>query len=462
MQNFVPQAAARRPHFDQVQPALREKIHPRRKSGGATVLSRLAVGALLGSSLLRGQSFLLGAAARPLGALAPPLPLMSTEASPLKFGPAPAPPLQVFDSNAQFSSEPRGNGGPSFSYISAGTQAALYGPSQRPWVTDIQQGSFVGDCYLDAALGSLVNANSDFVKTLIKFQGTAGGRSDYSVTVYHGGVGQSIAVDDAFLTGPQDLAFGNGEPVERNKKVIWPALLEKAYVKLVDLHPDLSSNGQPGYPGITGGDPGVALNAFTNLAAITVVTRGSDLVNLGQILVPVNNGQAMAIMNTPPQGFLSQLSGYNAANQSAKLSDGTLATEDTANNLINLVSPNQTSYSLLTQHAYTLLQINADSNTVQLYNPWGSAVNQTPAMFWLPLSILAEISEGLSLTGPLPQGGPGRAPAAPPGAQVSSGPSHAALGPILGIAGGILAALALFSVATYCLCTRGPCVLVHR
>jgi hypothetical protein len=97
-----------------------------------------------------------------------------------------------------------------------------------PTAADVCQDT-IGDCYLDATMGAIANANPQWIKDRIRYDDTTG---NFDVTLWNGRQWQHIAVSqddiDTDIADHGASWLDNGEP----NAPLWPAVLESAYAKL--------------------------------------------------------------------------------------------------------------------------------------------------------------------------------------------------------------------------------------
>jgi Calpain family cysteine protease len=116
-----------------------------------------------------------------------------------------------------------------------------------PTAADVHQDK-IGDCYLDAPMGAIANANPQWIKDRIRYDDTTG---NFDVTLWNGHQWQHIAVtQDDIDTNIADSGaswLDNGQP----NAALWPSVLESAYAKLkapgASLDDALKAIGQGGY-----------------------------------------------------------------------------------------------------------------------------------------------------------------------------------------------------------------------
>lgn len=119
-----------------------------------------------------------------------------------------------------------------------------------PTAADVKQDS-VGDCYLDATMGAIANANPQWIKDRIHFDDQTG---TFDVTLWDGHEWKHIDVTQADLDA--DIRHNGASWLDNGRPdaALWPAVLESAYAKLkypgTDLADALGNEagiGQGGY-----------------------------------------------------------------------------------------------------------------------------------------------------------------------------------------------------------------------
>ncbi|HEY9305378.1 MAG TPA: C2 family cysteine protease [Mycobacterium sp.] len=119
-----------------------------------------------------------------------------------------------------------------------------------PMAADVRQDA-IGDCYLDSTMAAIANANPQWIKDRINYDGTTG---NFDVTLWDGHQWKHIPVtqDDIDTDIAQRGAswLDNGQP----NAALWPSVLESAYAKLkypnqslVDALNNKTGIGQGGY-----------------------------------------------------------------------------------------------------------------------------------------------------------------------------------------------------------------------
>ncbi len=118
-----------------------------------------------------------------------------------------------------------------------------------PTADDVNQDS-IGDCYLDATMGAIANANPQWIKDRIKYDPASG---NFDVTLWDGKQWKHITVTqddiDTNIAHHGASWLDNGRP----DAPLWPTVLENAYAKLKAPERSLGDAldngiGQGGYP----------------------------------------------------------------------------------------------------------------------------------------------------------------------------------------------------------------------
>jgi len=137
-----------------------------------------------------------------------------------------------------------------------------------PSVKDIEQGA-LGDCYLLAALASVVATRPDKIRSMIKDNG------DGTVTVtFHkvdrGQGGQRVFAGTSAVTVQKSLASGRMSRLYADGKAIWPALIEKAYAAWENHNPEALPEGfKRTYEGIASGTSDIPYEQILGVPAKT-------------------------------------------------------------------------------------------------------------------------------------------------------------------------------------------------
>ncbi|MFL0178404.1 MULTISPECIES: DUF4226 domain-containing protein [unclassified Mycobacterium] len=97
-----------------------------------------------------------------------------------------------------------------------------------PTAADVKQDS-VGDCYLDATMGAIANANPQWIKDRIQFDDQTG---TFDVTLWDGREWKHIGVTQADID--TDIKHNGASWLDNGRPdaALWPTVLESAYAKL--------------------------------------------------------------------------------------------------------------------------------------------------------------------------------------------------------------------------------------
>jgi hypothetical protein len=204
------------------------------------------------------------------------------------------------------------------SYAPAPAGAGLFagGVLKLPSYQDVHQG-VAGDCWLLAALAEVAYRRPDLISTMF----TDNGDGTWTVRFFRNGGASYVTVDRMLPNG------GNyyDEPVNG---ALWAALAEKAYAQMVESGSMGRGTGVDyfnSYGTLDGGYGYVALNQITGLGTSAAVASFAGAVNAA------NAGQLVVL--------------------------GTAA--------------NVPSRVILSNHSYAVLNYNAATGLLQVFNPWG-------------------------------------------------------------------------------------------
>jgi hypothetical protein len=189
----------------------------------------------------------------------------------------------------------------------------LFG-SSGPLPTDVQQGQ-IGDCWLIAGLSEVAKRMPSVIKNMF----IDNGDGTWSVRFYHNGAPDWVTVDSQLPDGGTLY----DQPING---VLWVALAEKAYAQEnASGWIPTGSEGNDSYAALNGGDPGWVLKALTGK-----FTQSTGVMSM--LVADIWQQGDLVILATPPKP---------------------------ANPLI------------VGDHAYTVVNYNAATDTYTLLNPWG-------------------------------------------------------------------------------------------
>lgn len=227
-------------------------------------------------------------------------------------------------------------------------------PPTGPTPYDVFQGTN-GDCYLMATMAAMAQHDPSALANMIKPTGNGA----YAVTLYYEGKPETVNVDGEVPTnaeGNPDYAHLSLDP-NNGKVILWPLIMEKAFAKFADQHPDVLDTTDPGYEALNdGGFGSEAMAALTGQPVYTNTPQNMDPSVLAEALTSGSGGNMVTVgTDANPNGEFTQ-------------------------------------HGLLASHMYTVLGT-ATSSTgellVKLRDPWGSEPNDPNAQngtFYVPFS----------------------------------------------------------------------------
>ncbi len=122
--------------------------------------------------------------------------------------------------------------------------------SPQPKLSDVDQGA-VGDCFLLAALGSVVAARPDIIRNMVSYDATT---KTYTVTFQELQADRTFKphkeVVDAWLPSragsakPQTVYAQSDKPFDPKNQALWPAIIEKAYAQWKGGYHKIDEGGQ--------------------------------------------------------------------------------------------------------------------------------------------------------------------------------------------------------------------------
>ena len=203
---------------------------------------------------------------------------------------------------------------------------------------DIYQGE-LGDCYFLAGLAVTANRTPQVISDMF----IPNGDNTYTVRFYRNGSPEFVTVDKSLPTNSSgQLVYASmGSQYNSSTNELWVALAEKAYAQINESgwiiqnntnsyeSPPFAANDP--YPGIVGGNPGVATTHVTgrNSSSGSITT----IAHTNQILNTFNNGQLITFSSNIPSGAASP--------------------------------------QVMQNHAYVLVDYNSSTQKFKLFNPWG-------------------------------------------------------------------------------------------
>ncbi|MCL2715631.1 MAG: C2 family cysteine protease, partial [Alphaproteobacteria bacterium] len=146
----------------------------------------------------------------------------------------------------------------------------------QPNLSDIQQGGY-GDCYFLAELGSLVRSDPDAVKSMI--QDNSDGT--YTVSFHQEGTDLPLKVtvgaDDISVNAANLDWEGGVTDKSDGDRIIWPTIIEAAYMKLGGGYQEFGGTGEPYFQVDAGGEPYSALLTGNSDDGLRSVNELGDL-----------------------------------------------------------------------------------------------------------------------------------------------------------------------------------------
>jgi hypothetical protein len=170
---------------------------------------------------------------------------------------------------------------------------ALWDKASGPTASDVDQG-FIGDCYLNAAMMSVVTANPGAIKKAFSPQDP--GAKNYTITLYkknESGNLEAVSMSvDTMLPADRNSTQGanpdptlvyTGQGKDKSQVKLWPALMEKAYAQLVGGYARAGGGGYAGdaMEAITG----QKADALDKPAQDSVIERFKQLKQEGKAVV---------------------------------------------------------------------------------------------------------------------------------------------------------------------------------
>ncbi|MCW1970236.1 MAG: WXG100 family type VII secretion target [Anaerolineae bacterium] len=214
-------------------------------------------------------------------------------------------------------------------------------------LNDLQQG-LVGDCFLLASLGAIVNKQPDVLENAI--QDNKDGT--YTVRFYEKIMGASFPIYET---------VNNLLPVDKNGNLtyakqgdngeLWPAIVEKAWAQ----H-------KGGYNKIDGGNPGQMLEALTGQPSIE---KPAADITFDQITQQLDNGGAVIFTTYEDQMFDFGIAKWDIPDQTNI--DAKYVDLDDLNRGVSAQG------KLVPNHSFVVESADKTAGTVSILNPWGNA-----------------------------------------------------------------------------------------
>jgi hypothetical protein len=238
-------------------------------------------------------------------------------------------------------------------------QGSLFGTDNQISHTDIKQGS-LGDCVFLAGLGAVAHQQPNTIRNMF----IDNGDGTFTVRMFGQMNGQVGAVDyvtvDRFL--PFNVSFWKNGQYYTNQRYaaydngprgIWVALAEKAYAQF-------SQSGTTNLPEVAKIPTGENIpNSYQNINGSWGYRGLPSITGTTSVYYADSN---IVFGHDPQQAYragafptLSQISTWLASGKAV-----TAGSSSSAPNVIRL-------------HEYVVLEVNAVTNTLTLYNPWGTS-----------------------------------------------------------------------------------------
>ncbi len=307
--------------------------------------------------------------------------------------------------------EPAGpSGGGSYSYPTDSSGNTIIAsqlevaPSVGINSSQIFQGTKTGDCVFLGILGSIGQANPEYLKNLIKPLTNASGQAEtdsqgyplYQVTLHQPNGQPWTYTTDAKFPGGAALSTPDAD----GKQDIGVPLLEKAMAAYNTQFNVFAGTGDDqGYDGISGGDSTKIMQALTGSTASLVDVQNMTAPQTTQLIASSLNKGVVAGIDRADTNTLS----------GKTLPSGAKVEPQTFNNgdqqWLYTTADGKSSETIPMAHAYSVLGVDTSANTVTLFNPWGviSGQNKGSATFTLPTADYQALMDtttigGVSLT----------------------------------------------------------------
>ena len=269
------------------------------------------------------------------------------------------------------------------SYSSASSNSIF--SNSAPVYTDVNQGQ-LGDCYFESSLAEVAFQNPSLLQSMI----TNNNNGTYGVRFYYKGNAEYVTVNTQLPQLNGQNVF-NQTPSTQDTS-LWVNLFEKAYAQVEAIN-NLTGNTTAGTNSYTSiGNGGYSESA---LLAITGNTSVTDLASYNT--ASGRQWLEMSFTNGTTQGSNTLL---NSTSLFTAITDSFNAGYDVTLNSQTSATDSQGKNTLIASHQFAVIGLNLSTQSVELYNPWGSrSSGQTwDTTFYVPVSTLLAAGDVFTTT----------------------------------------------------------------